>query len=76
MFFLIFSKNEAGHVLVLVVGSRHPAELLQNGSFETGDFSGWTLTGSQNSIFVQPTTFCVLRLALLVRRLPTGPASG
>jgi hypothetical protein len=57
MFFLIFSKNEAGHVLVVVVGSRHPAELLQNGSFETGDFSGWTLTGSQNSIFVQPTTF-------------------
>ena len=44
-------------VLFAVVGSAHTAELLQNGSFETGDFSGWTLTGSQDTIFVQQTTF-------------------
>src|SRR5689334_17481090 len=29
-----------------------PAELINNGSFETGDFSGWTQSGNTNDTFV------------------------
>jgi hypothetical protein len=44
-------------VLFAVVGSAHAAEFLQNGSFETGDFSGWILTGPSADIFVEPNSF-------------------
>jgi hypothetical protein len=33
-------------VLFTIVGSAHATEFLQNGSFETGDFTDWTLVGS------------------------------
>src|SRR6266550_7769931 len=29
-----------------ISGPAHAAELIVNGSFETGDFTGWTLTGN------------------------------
>jgi PEP-CTERM motif len=44
-------------VLFVVVGSAHATEYLQNGSFETGDFSGWTLTDPSALTFVEPTSF-------------------
>ena len=44
-------------VLFAVAGSAHATEYLQNGSFETGDFSGWTLTDPSGLTSVQPTSF-------------------
>jgi hypothetical protein len=44
-------------VLFAVVGSAHATEFLQNGSFETGDFAGWSLTDPSGSTTVEPTTF-------------------
>jgi len=44
-------------VLIAAVGSAHAAEFLKNGSFETGDFSGWTLTDLSGYTTVQPTAF-------------------
>jgi hypothetical protein len=44
-------------VLFAVVGSAHATEYLQNGSFETGDFSGWNLADPGDSTFVVQTTF-------------------
>jgi hypothetical protein len=44
-------------VLFAGLGSAQAAELLQNGSFETGDFSGWDLTDSSGLSFVQPVSF-------------------
>jgi hypothetical protein len=43
-------------VLFVAVGSAHATAFLQNGSFETGDFTGWNLSSS-NLTFVEPTTF-------------------
>ena len=44
-------------VLLVVTGSARATEYLQNGSFETGDLTGWTLTDPSGSTFVEPTTF-------------------
>jgi PEP-CTERM motif-containing protein len=44
-------------VLFAVAGSAHATEYLQNGSFETGDFSGWNLADPGDFTFVEPTTF-------------------
>jgi hypothetical protein len=45
-------------VLFAVVGSAHATEFLQNGSFETGDFTGWTLeNGAGLLTSVQQTPF-------------------
>ena len=44
-------------ILFTVVGSAHATEFLQNGSFETGDFTDWTLAGTSGPLTsVQPTT--------------------
>lgn len=44
-------------VLVAATSAAHATEYLQNGSFETGDFTGWTLTDTSDLTFVEPTTF-------------------
>jgi hypothetical protein len=44
-------------VFIAVTGSAHATEYLQNGSFETGDFTGWSLTDPSGSTFVEPTTY-------------------
>jgi PEP-CTERM motif len=45
-------------VLFAVVGSAHATEFLQNGSFETGDFTGWSLANPAGPLTsVQPTAF-------------------
>jgi hypothetical protein len=48
--FNIFFVTAAGIVLTMLVSSAARAELLANGGFETGDFTGWTLN------FVPPST--------------------
>lgn len=57
-----------GAVMIAAAGaSPAHANLLTNGSFETGDFTGWNLTGDQGLVSVQNgTTF----------PYTTGPASG
>ena len=42
--------------LFAVVGPAHATEFLQNGSFETGDFTGWSLTDPSGLTTVEPTT--------------------
>jgi hypothetical protein len=44
-------------VLLAVAASARATEYLQNGSFETGDLTGWTLTDPSGSTSVEPTTF-------------------
>jgi hypothetical protein len=44
-------------LLIAVTGSAYATEYLQNGSFETGAFDGWTLADPLGLTFVQPTTF-------------------
>jgi hypothetical protein len=44
-------------VLIAATGSAYATEYLQNGSFETGDVSGWNLTDPLGLILVQPTAF-------------------
>ena len=43
--------------MIAVPRSAYATEYLQNGSFETGDVSGWDLTDPLGVTFVQPTTF-------------------
>ena len=43
-------------VLFSVVGPAHATQFLQNGSFETGDFTGWSLTDPSGLTTVEPTT--------------------
>jgi hypothetical protein len=44
-------------VFFTVVGPAHATEFLQNGSFETGDFTDWALVGTGTPLTtVQPTT--------------------
>ena len=45
--------------LALAVGSTGPARanLITNGDFETGDFTGWTLSGNTSLTFVDNGTF-------------------
>ena len=42
--------------IVALVASTANANLLTNGSFETGDFSGWTMSANFNNTKVVPTT--------------------
>ena len=44
-------------VLIAVTRSAYATEYLQNGSFETGDVSGWNLTDPLGLTSVQRTTF-------------------
>ena len=44
-------------VLIAVTGSAYATEYLQNGSFETGDVSGWDLTDPLGLTSVQRATF-------------------
>jgi hypothetical protein len=44
-------------VLLAVTGSAYATEYLQNGSFETGDFSGWDLTDLLGITFVAQNNF-------------------
>jgi hypothetical protein len=44
-------------VLIGVTGSADAAEYLQNGSFETGDVSGWDLTDPLGMTFVAQNSF-------------------
>jgi hypothetical protein len=65
MFFLTIFKMGRGMkyqraliaVLMAVTGSACATEYLQNGSFETGDVSGWDLTNPLGLIFVEPNSF-------------------
>jgi len=43
--------------LISVMSPVYATEYLQNGSFETGDFSGWDLTDASGTTFVEPTGF-------------------
>ena len=38
----------AGRVLVCFATASARADIITNGGFETGDFSGWTATGAPN----------------------------
>jgi hypothetical protein len=42
-------------MLFAIVGSAHATEFLQNGSFETGDFTAWSLTDPSGLTTVQST---------------------
>ena len=44
-------------VLLAVTGSAYATEYLQNGSFESGDFSGWDLTDPLGLTFVAQNNF-------------------
>jgi len=44
-------------ILIGVAGPAWATEYLQNGSFETGDVSGWSLTDPLGLTFVQPSGF-------------------
>jgi hypothetical protein len=50
-------RNALAALLMTVGGSAYATEYLQNGSFETGAFDGWTLADPLGLTFVQPTTF-------------------
>jgi hypothetical protein len=50
-------RSALAAVLMTVSGSAYATEYLQNGSFETGAFDGWTLADPLGLTFVQPTTF-------------------
>jgi hypothetical protein len=47
----------AAAALIAATTLAHATQYLQNGSFETGDFTGWSLTDPSLSTFVEPTTF-------------------
>ena len=59
----VIVSNAAGQVssvgAALVVYSPAAGELVQNGGFETGDFSGWALTGNTNLAAVTANSFAV-----------------
>src|SRR5271165_7590314 len=41
----------------LLVSAPASANLLTNGSFETGDLTGWTWTGNENDMYVSNAAF-------------------
>jgi hypothetical protein len=50
-------QNALAAVLMAATGSAYATEYLQNGSFETGDVSGWDLTDPLGLTLVQPNGF-------------------
>ena len=50
-------RSALAATLVVVTGSAYATEYLQNGSFETGAFDGWTLDDPLGLTFVQRNTF-------------------
>ena len=44
-------------VYLAITGSVGATELLQNGSFESGDFTGWSLNDPSGFTYIEPTTY-------------------
>jgi hypothetical protein len=79
-----FSGLSIGASLLLCAQPSHALNLVTNGDFETGDFTGWTLSGNTGFTSVQNTPTCVFgsqcafvgpigSLGYLVQNLATTP---